>query len=132
MAGWHQNKSDPRKIYDSYHQPIGVMWSEEQARLIVEAVNALGPERYNSIRKEARGNNQSTGAPEQVDAPVSLTHAYHEDDCCGKHISRFIRSGKANAVESFECPQCGCEWRADQIGERMFHWTPRPIIEVFR
>jgi hypothetical protein len=132
MAGWHQSRSDPRKVYDAYHQPVGVMHSAEQAALIVEAVNALGPERYNSIRKEAREISQSTGAPEQVDAPVSLTQTYQEDECCGKHIAKAIRAGTVGVSGAFTCPKCGCEWSADQIGERMFHWTPRPIIEVFR
>src|ERR1035438_2061956 len=102
---WHQSRSDPRKVYDAYHQPVGVMHSAEQAALIVEAVNALGPERYNSIRKERLGA-ESTGAPEKVDAPVSLTHTYQEDICCGKHIARAIQSGTVGVSGAFTCPKC--------------------------
>jgi hypothetical protein len=131
VAGWHQSKSDPRKVYDAYHQTVGVMQGAEQAELIVEAVNALGPERYNSMRKERLGTERA-GAPEQVYSPVSLTQTYQEDDCCGKHVSKAIRSGTVGVSGAFTCPKCGCEWRAGQIGERLFHWTPRPIIEVFR
>ncbi len=38
---WHLSKSDPRKVYDSLHQPVCVCHKEEQAALIVKAVNGL-------------------------------------------------------------------------------------------
>ena len=36
---WHLSKSDPRKVYDSYHNMVCVCQNAEQARLIVVSGN---------------------------------------------------------------------------------------------
>ena len=38
---WHLSKSDPRKVYDSYHNMVCVCQNENQSALIVKAVNDL-------------------------------------------------------------------------------------------
>ena len=128
---WHLSKSDPRKIYDETHAVVGVMQNAGQAALIVEAVNALGPERYNTVRKESADKlNQST-EPAGAVGSESLTQTYQEDECCGKHLAKFIRSGKAANATLWPCPKCGCDWVKKSAG--MFsHWTPVTVMEVIR
>ena len=41
---WHLSKSDPRKVYDSRHEMVCVCQTAEQARIIVDAVVAHGPQ----------------------------------------------------------------------------------------
>ena len=36
---WHLSKSDPRKIYDETHEMVCVCRTNEQAAMVVEAVN---------------------------------------------------------------------------------------------
>ena len=119
---WHLSKSDPRKVYDETHAVVGVMQNAEQAAMIVEAVNLY--------RKERLGTERA-GAPEQVDVPVSLTQTYQEDECCGKHIAKFIRSGKAANATLWPCPKCGCDWVKKSAG-MLSHWVPVTVIEVIR
>jgi hypothetical protein len=40
---WHLSKSDPRKVYDSYHNMVCVCQNAEQAKLIVDAVREFQP-----------------------------------------------------------------------------------------
>lgn len=121
---WHTSKSDPRKVYDETHTVVGVMQNAAQAAMIIEAVNALGPERYNASRKECANLTRSLPARE------TITHTHQEDECCGKHIVKAIRSDAVSVAAVWGCPKCGQEWRARKIGETMFHWVPQPLMEV--
>lgn len=126
---WHLSKSDPRKVYDETHAVVGVMQTATQAAFIVECVNKV---RKEDGDKSTQGTGEHTqlGGGEQS-APVSLTHTYQEDECCGKYLAKFIRSGKADKSAFWRCPKCGCDWVNKSVG--MFsHWTPVAVMEVIR
>ena len=70
---WHLSKSDPRKIYDETHEMVCVCRTNEQAAMVVEAVN-----RYRQPDmigypggKQSAETGQSAGASEH--AKVQLT-----------------------------------------------------------
>lgn len=154
---WHLSKSDPRKVYDQTHGVVGVMQTAEQAALIVEAVNMRSTIReliassscsdedelalvdrqilarlkiaIQSKEKERTDLTQSNDAGEPGGGPASLTQLFQEDECCGKHLARFIRSGKSAEAPTWNCPSCGCEWQPMRIingtsAGLMIHWTP--------
>jgi hypothetical protein len=126
MSQWHQSKSDPRKVYDERHQQACLCETPEQAALIVEAINNLGPDRYRG--KGIAENHQSiAGVPEQTDAPA---HTFTEDACCGPRISRAIRNGTIGQ-SNWTCPKCGCEWACEDNWP-VLHWAPKPMLEVIR
>lgn len=122
---WHLSRSDTRKVYDQTHAAVCVCQTAEQAALIVEAVNKLGPERY---RGKESGDTTSTGAPNsEHGAPVSITQTYQEEECCGKHLAKAIRTG--SILNVWNCPKCGCDWTGEQVGT-VRNWKPIPLMEV--
>lgn len=63
---WHLSVSDPRKVYDSWHEVVCVCQDRAQAALIVDSVNS-------TMRKEGAELLQSRAAASErtkVEAPV--------------------------------------------------------------
>jgi hypothetical protein len=58
----------------------------------------------------------------------SRLQTYEPDDCCP--IAKAIESGRLDAADSWMCPKCGMEWRAE-TGEAIKHWSPKPVIVIF-
>jgi hypothetical protein len=130
---WHLSKSDPRKVYDSYHNTVCVCQTADQASLIVGAVNASGKQQdaiklrepsFPAEKEESAKVSQSTGS-----APA-LPDTWESDECCGKPLTRALRSGILR-TDDWLCPSCGAEWKAEQRGA-VRHWTPAALVALLR
>ena len=120
---WHLSKSDPRKVYDSYHNMVCVCQNAEQARLIVVSVNECKPQPETIRLRES-----IPAAPLRV-APLDTFEP--DDSCCGKLIATAGRSGVLASLQLWTCPKCGLDW-ASQLMGGIRHWMPRPAVAVFR
>lgn len=58
-----------------------------------------------------------------------MLQSYEPDPCCGKHISKAIRSEELDKREEWECPKCGLLWKPALEGT-VRHWSPKPIFLV--
>ena len=58
----------------------------------------------------------------------SRLQTYDPDDCCP--IAKAIESGRLDDADSWICPKCGMEWRAE-TGQAIKHWSPHPVIVIF-
>lgn len=76
--------------------------------------------------KEITDAERARQAEQDRTAPLA-TH--DEDECCGRHISKALRSGALDKGDAWTCPKCGTEWKVTCGPIR--HWSPCPIIEVF-
>lgn len=58
-------------------------------------------------------------------------NTFQDDPCCNDAL--IVALGKTELIESFawNCPKCGCTWKAEIIGE-VKHWSPVPMIEILR
>jgi hypothetical protein len=63
--------------------------------------------------------------------PPGPMQSFQEDSCCGKHLSKALMSGALDTVNTWECPTCGCEWRAQTI-DSIRHWSPHDWMKVIR
>jgi len=73
---------------------------------------------------------------------VMLLNTVHPDDCCTRRISKDLRDGKLDTVDTWECPKCGTEWRPTIISlapgklvtldqaQQIRHWEPVPAVAV--
>jgi hypothetical protein len=52
------------------------------------------------------------------------------DKCCGPRLAKELRLGKLANVDRWECPKCGCAWKAVMRGE-VRSWESDEWIEVF-
>lgn len=55
------------------------------------------------------------------------------EPCCTLRLNRALHAGHQG--DSWECPKCGCEWRAKQregTAGTVRHWSAQPAIAVFR
>lgn len=74
---------------------------------------------------------------EAVERPTpELLETFAEDDCCRLRILNAAHAGKLQGKDSWMCPKCGMEWRAEYLkldmGEPCAkHWEPKPLIAVF-
>lgn len=124
LMPWHLSKSDPRKVYDSYHSMVCVCQNAEQAKVIVGAVNERAPQ-AETIRLREPAIPDATGHPGTLDTFEP------DDSCCGREIAKAARSGVLASLQSWECSKCGCHWEPSLIiGVR--HWSARPAVAVFR
>jgi hypothetical protein len=138
---WHLSKSDPRKVYDSYHNTVGVMQTADQASLVVTAVNAFGPSDDMAIKlrepvaragKESAEVTQSGGGSEHAKkAEPPPTHASTADGCCGVTIGRAMQSGALDGMTSFTCPKCGTLYEPKRQGP-LINWEARAAVMVFK
>ncbi len=82
---WHASKSDPRKVYDSHHEAVCVCQNQEQANLIVAAVNAFGAPDAMTIKL-------------REPAKLGFTHVSLAEGCCGKAIAKASLSGALDGL----------------------------------
>lgn len=137
---WHASKSDPRKVYDSYHKVVCVCQNQDQANLIVAAVNAFGAPDAMAIKlrepspagKEgAKEPEQPGGASEQPKEDAPLTHAWITDGCCDKALRKASLSGSLNRLQPFECAKCGTTYWPRREGP-VVNWEARAAAIVFK
>jgi len=138
---WHLSKSDPRKVYDSYHNTVCVCQDQDQANLIVSAVNAFGPSDDMAIRlrepiaragkESAEGSPGGGGSEHANNAEPPPVHTSTADGCCGVAISRAMASGVLDKLPSFTCPKCGTLYEPKRQGP-LVHWQARAAVMVFK
>ena len=51
------------------------------------------------------------------------------DDCCSAPFSAACLAGLIEAVDSWSCPDCGCEWRCT-VRDAVRLWEPVLLCEV--
>ena len=125
---WHLSKSDPRKVYDSRHEMVCVCQTAEQARIIVDAVVAHGPQ-TDSIKLR-----ESAAHPDVLPAmrETPLTHVtVAAEGCCGKHIVKASVSGALDRMQPWECPKCGTTYWPRREGP-VINWEARAAVMVFK
>lgn len=142
---WHLSRSDPRKVYDPYHNAVCVCQNADQARLIVDAVNAHGRSGDQSIKlrepapaeKEAAQETQhstSRAASGDESRPPVIPlqpDTWMHDECCTKHLARALQGGMLAHSEHWLCPKCGTEWKVEMRGP-VRYWEPVTAIEIIR
>ena len=135
---WHLSKSDPRKVYDGCHQSVCVCQTQDQAALIVKAVNGLGPQ-TDSIKLREPFNPlmppspfHSGPATDSKVIPPALTHVtVAAEGCCGKHIVKASMSGALDRMQPWECPKCGTTYWPRREGP-VINWEARAAVMVFK
>jgi hypothetical protein len=124
--GWHLSRSDPRKVYDSYHQTVAVCQTHQQAALIVQAVNGLPQgtiETFVKLREPERAPDPGAKA---------LTHVTAQaEGCCAKAIGKASLSGALDSLQPWECPKCGTTYWPRQEGP-VVSWEARACVMVFK
>lgn len=121
---WHLSKSDPRKVYDERHQSVCVCQTPEQAGKIVGAVNALPRDTAETFVRLRE--------PQPLQPPGPLDTFEPDASCCGREIAKAARGNVLQALQSWECPKCGCEWYPGLVAGAVRHWQPKPAVMVFR
>ena len=91
---WHPSKSDPRKVYDSLHEAVCVCQNQEQATLIVEAVNALGAPDAITIKL-------------REPAKPGFTYVSRAEGCCGKVYVKASLSGELDGLRPLVARSAG-------------------------
>lgn len=138
---WHASKSDPRKVYDSYHNAVCVCQNQDQANLIVAAVNAFGAPDAMAIklREPSPAGKESAKEPEQTcgaslpghNADAPPTHAWITDGCCDKALRKASLSGNLDGLQPFECSKCGTTYWPRREGP-VVNWEARANAVVFK
>lgn len=128
---WHLSKSDPRKVYDSYHNMVCVCQNENQSALIVKAVNDLPMADLAPLRLREPLVDQNPAPVARLEPLGPLDTFEPDDSCCGREIAKAARSGVLASLQLWTCPKCGLDW-APQLMGGIRHWTPRPAVAVFR
>ena len=122
---WHLSKSDPRKVYDERHQQVGVMQTEDYARIIVEGVNAfLSRGGQITLREPLAGASQCTVG--QTPNPIHVSQA---DGCCTRPFAKASQSGQLDSLKPWECPKCGTMYTASQQGP-VVNWTAQACAMI--
>ena len=122
---WYQSKSDPRKVYDSFHAESCIASTPELAAFIVRAANAaLLVGATVPIRLSEPTPIQST-----TPKPLNLVDT---DECCGPLLVRALAKGFT--TDSWLCPKCTCEWESTLIpgaagGSAVRRWSPVVIAQ---
>lgn len=128
---WHLSKSDPRKVYDERHEVVCVCQTPEQAARIVAAVTG---KTTIVLREPATGERDEPEKfiPADGTSRIAPLDTFEPDySCCGRRIAKAARTGTLAAVTSWECPDCGCEWRP-QIAGTVRHWSPVPRVLILK
>jgi hypothetical protein len=116
---WHISRSNPLKVYDSYHAEACIAATPELAAFIVRAANAgIAANLTVPLRL------QEPARPEPVKHEMDLVD---EDSCCGPKLVQALNRGVNG--DTWFCPTCSCEWRAHMIPEQSVRrWSP--VVEV--
>ena len=84
------------------------------------AAPSKGSHLHKNIRR--RGETVATESTQQNKA----SETFGEDPCCSRRLMRAQRPS-----DVWECPKCGCTWRARMVGT-LKSWTPdEPPVMVF-
>lgn len=128
---WHLSRSDPRKVYDAYHNMICVCQNTDQAALIVKAVTALGPQ-GDAIKLREPVTVDRLSHPDVLISPPEAMplDTFEPDECCGKHLQRALLS-KLLKADTWCCPKCGTEWIAKANGP-LRNREPVVAVSIFR
>ena len=125
---WHLSKSDPRKVYDSRHEMVCVCQTAEQARIIVDAVVAHGPQTDSIKLREAAPHPDVLPAVREM----PLTHVtVAAEGCCGKYIVKAAMSGELDRMQPWVCPKCGTTYWSRREGP-VINWEARAAVMVFK
>ncbi len=60
-----------------------------------------------------------------------MTNSFHPDECCSPHLNAAALSGLLDAADTWECPDCGCEWKPRVIAGLVKWWEPRPLVMLW-
>ena len=122
--GWHLSKSDPRKVYDSYHNVVCVCQTADQAKVIVDAVGLHAP-KIDAIRLREPMR-------EMPLREMPLTHVTAQaEGCCAKLIAKASLSGLLDRMQPWECPKCGTTYWPRRQGP-VVNWEARAAALVFK
>ena len=115
-------------------------YDEERQRLVVVFKGYEYPatrEQFEALKVEALKEARSIGravamltsdkSPSNEGAKQEALDSYDADPCCGVAIFEAIAKGIHG--DMWNCPKCGCLWKAKQIGP-VRHWEPVPLIAV--
>ena len=74
-----------------------------------------------------------------------ILNSHEPDECCGKHISKWLLTGSPFVIEnaaSWSCPECGTEWKPRVFAggddpnliwdQAVRHWSPHPVVAIVR
>lgn len=61
-----------------------------------------------------------------------MLNSHLSDECCDYHIIPALDSGSLDKAESWECPDCGMEWKPKVYNECVRMWEPHPVIAVLK
>jgi hypothetical protein len=125
---WHLSKSDPRKVYDSYHNMVCVCQTAEQAKLVVDSVNECKPQ-PETIKLREPIQHPDILPPVRE---IPLTHVtVQAEGCCAKLIAKASISGALDRMQPWECPKCGTTYWPRR--ERpLVNWEARAAALVFK
>lgn len=62
---------------------------------------------------------------------MAMLNLLIDEGCCGIEFIKFEQQGGDMAVSKWECPVCGCEWRANVDGG-IVNWQCCDTIQIWR
>lgn len=62
---------------------------------------------------------------------ISNLQSFEPDDCCGAALSRALKSGQLESVDTWTHEKCGQQWKGTMRGVIKF-WEPAVMMEVFK
>lgn len=133
---WHLSKSDPRKVYDERHEVACVCRTAEQAARIVAAMTGKATLVLREPAPPMEREGKETFIPSDGKSHIAPLDTFEPDSgCCGREIAKASRNGALRDGDCWDCPTCGCTWKADPRIDWMVrgrHWSPAPAISIFR
>jgi hypothetical protein len=106
---------------------------EEESRLLGLCVYCQGEKTHTSECLLGRARAAiAPSAPKPINDPKILHIGFGESACCVLHASRDARAGKLDNRMTWDCPQCGLEWRMIRMDGFAYIWTAQPAITVGR
>lgn len=110
----------------------------EMVPVVSTGVRAVGYDRETKLLRIQYASGSVYDYPDQAQepSPPKLLETFAEDECCRLRILRAAHDGKLHGKDSWTCPKCGTEWRAQYVkldmGEPCAkHWEPKPLIAIF-
>lgn len=60
-----------------------------------------------------------------------MTEFMPHDDCCSKHFHDATVAGNVSG-DTWECPECGCEWKAETVSPNVRQWRSQETFTLIR
>ena len=60
-----------------------------------------------------------------------MTNFMQDDECCSKHFHDAVVAGNVSG-DVWECPECGCEWQAEDIAPNVRQWRSYETFTLIR